>query len=185
MKYEQENREKSSPLGSAMGIVKRGPDVSAAAKSGQPAMTSLRPMIPESVPKPPPAAAGRQAASRVMYRRPRWSKPAQRRRTAAAPADAQCDGSGSSRSRGDSDGEAGRRRSASSAGRRARRRPCRRTTPAPPQEETARRRPRSRRHHQHQQHSGSHPQARLHRQRPPRPTGDTSTATANEPNPPG
>jgi outer membrane protein assembly factor BamD len=53
MKYEMENREKMGPLGKVMDIFKKGPDVSAAAKSGQPAMTSLRPITPASV---PPAA---------------------------------------------------------------------------------------------------------------------------------
>jgi outer membrane protein assembly factor BamD len=50
MKFELENREKMGMLGHAFGILKRGPDVRAAAKSGNPAMTSLRPSIPASVP---------------------------------------------------------------------------------------------------------------------------------------
>ena len=39
-------------------MLKRGPDVRAAAKSGEPAMTSLRPTIPVSVPVPAEAGAG-------------------------------------------------------------------------------------------------------------------------------
>jgi len=58
MKYEQENREKMGPLDSAMDIFKRGPDVRAAAKSGQPAMTSLRPLTPASVPNVPQPKSG-------------------------------------------------------------------------------------------------------------------------------
>ncbi len=58
MKYEQENREKAGPLDSALDIFKRGPDVRAAAKSGQPAMTSLQPLIPASVPTAPPRREG-------------------------------------------------------------------------------------------------------------------------------
>jgi len=58
MKYELENREKPGITGQAFGVLKRGPDVRAAAKSGEPAMTSLRPSIPVSVPVPADAAAG-------------------------------------------------------------------------------------------------------------------------------
>ena len=57
MKYEQENREKAGILDPAVGIFRRGPDVRTAAKSGQPAMTSLRPLIPESVPKTQPTSS--------------------------------------------------------------------------------------------------------------------------------
>jgi outer membrane protein assembly factor BamD len=56
MKYELENRNKAGLAGQAFGVLKRGPDVRAAAKSGEPAMTPLRPTIPVSV--PPPAAEG-------------------------------------------------------------------------------------------------------------------------------
>lgn len=52
MKYELENRDKASMFGQAFGVLKRGPDIRAAAKSGEPAMTSLRPSIPVSVPVP-------------------------------------------------------------------------------------------------------------------------------------
>jgi outer membrane protein assembly factor BamD len=50
MKYEQEHRTKVGMLSRAMGLIKGGPDVSAAAKSGSPAMTTLRPSVPASVP---------------------------------------------------------------------------------------------------------------------------------------
>lgn len=57
MKYELENRAKPSLVGQAFGVLKRGPDVSAAAKSGEPAMTALRPTVPVSVPVPGEAGA--------------------------------------------------------------------------------------------------------------------------------
>ena len=52
MKYEQENRDKQGMTGHALGIFKKSPDTRGAAKSGTPAMTSLRPNIPASVPIP-------------------------------------------------------------------------------------------------------------------------------------
>ncbi|HYO81473.1 MAG TPA: hypothetical protein VES20_08740, partial [Bryobacteraceae bacterium] len=60
MKYEIENRNKPSMSDAAFGIFKRGPSVKAAAKSGTPAMESLRPTIPVSVPVPGDAAGGFQ-----------------------------------------------------------------------------------------------------------------------------
>jgi len=50
MKWEQENRTKAGLLSRGMGLIKRGPDVSSAAKSGQPAMTTLKGTVPVSVP---------------------------------------------------------------------------------------------------------------------------------------
>ncbi len=50
MKWEAENRTKSGMLTRPMSLLKRGPDVSSAAKSGQPAMTTLRGTVPVSVP---------------------------------------------------------------------------------------------------------------------------------------
>jgi len=50
MKYEQEHRTRESLLTRAMDLVRGGPDVSAAAKSGSPSMTTLRPTVPASVP---------------------------------------------------------------------------------------------------------------------------------------
>jgi outer membrane protein assembly factor BamD len=57
MKYEIENRTKPGMMSNVWGVFRKSPDVSAAAKSGQPAMTSLRPTIPVSVP-PPASGAG-------------------------------------------------------------------------------------------------------------------------------
>ena len=56
MKYELENRTKAGMTSKALGPLKRGPDVSQAAKQGVPSMTSLRPTVPASVPVP--AATG-------------------------------------------------------------------------------------------------------------------------------
>jgi outer membrane protein assembly factor BamD len=50
MKWEAENRTKPSMLSKSMNLIKRGPDVSSAAKSGEPAMTTLRGTVPVSVP---------------------------------------------------------------------------------------------------------------------------------------
>jgi len=50
MKYELENRDKGSIAGSAFGVLKRGPSVRTAAKSGSPAMEPMRPTIPVTVP---------------------------------------------------------------------------------------------------------------------------------------
>lgn len=55
MKYELENRTKAGMMSPVLGVMRRGPDVRLAAKSGAPAMTSLRPSIPASVPTPAPA----------------------------------------------------------------------------------------------------------------------------------
>ncbi len=62
MKYELENREKAGMMSHAMGIFRRGPDTRTAAKTGAPAMTSLRPPVPVSVPA---AAAGPATSSDV------------------------------------------------------------------------------------------------------------------------
>jgi outer membrane protein assembly factor BamD len=58
MKYELEHRDEAGLMDKAFGILKRGPDVRAAAKSGSPAMESLRPTVPVSVPTPGAAAGG-------------------------------------------------------------------------------------------------------------------------------
>jgi len=55
MKYELENLDKPGMMSHFWGIFRKSPDVRLAAKSGTPAMESLRPSIPASV---PPAAAG-------------------------------------------------------------------------------------------------------------------------------
>jgi len=51
MKWEADNRHKESMLSKGTGFLKRGPDVSTAARSGNPAMTTMRPTIPVSVPQ--------------------------------------------------------------------------------------------------------------------------------------
>ena len=58
MKYEIENYDKPGMMSHVWGVFKKGPDTSGAAKSGTPAMTALRPMIPASVPSAASGAAG-------------------------------------------------------------------------------------------------------------------------------
>ena len=64
MQYEKENYVKASTLKRSSAFLTRGPDMSHAAKSGAPAMATLKPSIPASVPIPvdttpaPAAAAG-------------------------------------------------------------------------------------------------------------------------------
>jgi len=56
MKYEAENYTKPGMMSPVLGVVKRGPNVNTAAKSGAPAMEPFRPSIPASVPVPAGAA---------------------------------------------------------------------------------------------------------------------------------
>ncbi|MCX6622366.1 MAG: outer membrane protein assembly factor BamD [Acidobacteria bacterium] len=63
MKYEIENRQKAGVMSQALGIFRKNPDVRMAAKSGQPAMTTLRPTTPASVPVP--ATGGASGVSDV------------------------------------------------------------------------------------------------------------------------
>ncbi len=49
--WEKENRLKPGMVSKSTGFLRRGPDVSAAARSGAPAMTTLRPTVPLSVPQ--------------------------------------------------------------------------------------------------------------------------------------
>jgi len=58
MKYEAENRTKPGMMHDFWGAFKKSPDMTLAAKSGTPAMTSARPAIPVSVPVPAGAAGG-------------------------------------------------------------------------------------------------------------------------------
>jgi outer membrane protein assembly factor BamD len=60
MQYDKENYQKPGMMRRSLGFMARGPDVSAAAKSGTPAMTSMQSTIPVSVPAPaaPAGAAG-------------------------------------------------------------------------------------------------------------------------------
>jgi outer membrane protein assembly factor BamD len=52
MKWELDNRKKPGMYSKSTGFLRRGPDVHAAAHSGEPAMTALRPTVPASVPVP-------------------------------------------------------------------------------------------------------------------------------------
>ncbi len=52
MKYEQENKEKQSLLHKGLAPFKKSPETAFAAKSGTPAMESIRPSVPVSVPVP-------------------------------------------------------------------------------------------------------------------------------------
>lgn len=58
MKYEIENRNNPRFTSHIWGAFRKSPDMSLAAKSGSPTMTSLRPTIPASVPQPQGAGAG-------------------------------------------------------------------------------------------------------------------------------
>jgi outer membrane protein assembly factor BamD len=60
MKYELENRTKTSLMGHVFGAFRTSPSMNMAAKSGSPQMTGLRPTIPASVPA---VAAGTQGVS--------------------------------------------------------------------------------------------------------------------------
>ncbi|MDP8981869.1 MAG: outer membrane protein assembly factor BamD [Acidobacteriota bacterium] len=55
MQYEIDNRHKPGMLSRSMGLLKRGPDVSLAAKAGKPAMETKGPTAPANVPTPAPA----------------------------------------------------------------------------------------------------------------------------------
>jgi outer membrane protein assembly factor BamD len=65
MKYELENRESAGLMSQFWGVFRKSPDVRAAAKSGTPTMTSLRPSIPASVPVPAEAGATAGATADV------------------------------------------------------------------------------------------------------------------------
>jgi outer membrane protein assembly factor BamD len=58
MKYEQENRTKTGMMHDFWSIFSKAPDMTMAAKGGTPAMTTLRPSIPVSVPVPAGATGG-------------------------------------------------------------------------------------------------------------------------------
>jgi len=65
MKYEAENYSKPGRVSNTLGMFKRGPDVSGAAKQGEPAMQPLRPSIPVSVPTPEEIAKAQAAAQQA------------------------------------------------------------------------------------------------------------------------
>jgi outer membrane protein assembly factor BamD len=58
MKYELENRENPGMMSHFWGIFRKSPDVTMAAKSGTPAMTTMRPTVPASVPVPGATTTG-------------------------------------------------------------------------------------------------------------------------------
>ena len=58
MKYNDEHRTKRSMVSKSTALLHGGPDVSSASKTGNPAMSTLRPTVPASVPQPAAAAAG-------------------------------------------------------------------------------------------------------------------------------
>ncbi|HUQ93501.1 MAG TPA: outer membrane protein assembly factor BamD [Bryobacteraceae bacterium] len=58
MKYEQENRTKTGLMGKSLGVFRKSPDVSQAAKSGSPTMQRAQPTLPATVPVPAPVGAG-------------------------------------------------------------------------------------------------------------------------------
>ncbi|MEX2262046.1 MAG: outer membrane protein assembly factor BamD [Bryobacteraceae bacterium] len=58
MKYELEHREKAGVMSNVWGIFRKSPDVRMAAKSGAPAMNTLRPAVPASVPTPGDGTTG-------------------------------------------------------------------------------------------------------------------------------
>lgn len=58
MKWEKEHRVKPGMISRNTQFLKRGPDTSKAARSGEPAMTSVRPTVPVSVPQPAGAVSG-------------------------------------------------------------------------------------------------------------------------------
>lgn len=51
MQWEKENRVKAGVVSKSTGFLRRGPDMSSAARSGTPAMTTIRPSVPMSVPQ--------------------------------------------------------------------------------------------------------------------------------------
>lgn len=65
MKYEIENASRPGFMQKSTGFIKRGPDMSAAAKSGLPTMTPMKRTVPASVPVPAGAAGGTAGASGV------------------------------------------------------------------------------------------------------------------------
>lgn len=58
MKYEEENRVKTGMMHSFWGVFKKSPDVTQAARSGTPALQTMRPTIPASVPLPAGVGTG-------------------------------------------------------------------------------------------------------------------------------
>ena len=58
MKWEEENRQRPGMISRSTSFLRRGPDVGDAARSGAPAMTTLRPSVPPSIPQTASAGTG-------------------------------------------------------------------------------------------------------------------------------
>jgi outer membrane protein assembly factor BamD len=58
MTWERDNKVKPGMVSRSTGFLRRGPDMSTAARSGSPAMTAMRPSVPPLVPQPGGAAPG-------------------------------------------------------------------------------------------------------------------------------
>jgi outer membrane protein assembly factor BamD len=58
MQFERDNRQKPGVVSRSTSFLRRGPDVSAAARSGNPAMTNLKASVPPLVPQPSGSGAG-------------------------------------------------------------------------------------------------------------------------------
>lgn len=98
MKWETENRQKQGLLPKYTSFLRRGPNVSNAARSGTPAMTTRRPDVPVSVPQVAAGGAGVNDVTNSVITDPtaldknpdaRANPPAPTDGAAAAPADAQ------------------------------------------------------------------------------------------------
>ena len=58
MKWEQDNKQKQGMISRSTSFLRRGPDVGDAARSGAPAMTTLRPSVPPTVPQTASSGTG-------------------------------------------------------------------------------------------------------------------------------
>ena len=65
MKYELDNRQKAGIMSHFWGAFRKSPDVRMAAKSGTPSMETMRPTVPESVPRTAPAVTGDVSVEQV------------------------------------------------------------------------------------------------------------------------
>jgi len=98
MKWEAENRQKPGMVSKTTSFLRRGPDVSSAARSGTPAMTTMRPDVPVSVPQVAAGGTGVNDVtnsvitdSKALENNPdaRANPPAPADGSAAKPSDAQ------------------------------------------------------------------------------------------------
>src|SRR6266404_2294673 len=98
MKWEAENRQKQGILPKYTSFLRRGPDVNSAARSGTPAMTTMRPDVPVSVPQVAAGGTGVNDVtnsvitdSKALENNPdaRANPPAPADGSAAKPSDAQ------------------------------------------------------------------------------------------------